>query len=354
MAHICVSIVLYGECPHALAVMDALRQQELDEGTDISLVVVDNGVTETLRAEILEKFGGKILLLKNRENLGFSAAVNQCVAEALNYGADFLLLLNPDLKLHPRAIGELLQCASRNPEAAMFSPKLLKADSDLAPVVPATLDACGMLINKSLRHLDRGSGCSDVGQFETEEQVFGGTGACLMIRISQMQDLFLTRTSEETRLFKIYPQLESGADSRPQLLDEAFFAYREDADLAFRAAIKGKKIIYCPKALGWHVRRVVPENRLLLDPEINALGVRNRFLLQLNNYCPLLLRATILPGLFWRNLLVVAGVLIKERSSLRAFKEVILLFRRALLNRKQNLANLDRAQYSLLAKFLDS
>ena len=79
MIHVCVALVLHGESPHAIEVLAALKEQDLDEGTNLSLVVIDNVTPETVRAEIFESFGGGLLLLRNRENLGFSAAVNQCL-----------------------------------------------------------------------------------------------------------------------------------------------------------------------------------------------------------------------------------------------------------------------------------
>lgn len=334
MIHLCVGLVLHGESPHVMEVLAALKNQDLDDGTNISLVVVDNVTPETVRAQIFESFGGSLLLLKNRENLGFSAAVNQCFAEAQRYGADYLLLLNPDVLLDAMAVRELLRCARNNPQVAMLTPKLLRANPDLSPTEPPVLDACGMIMTNQLRHFDRGSNELDLGQFDKQEEVFGGTGACLLIRLSEVKDLLLPRSEHEASVWKIYPQLEQGAMDRPQLLDEAFFAYREDADLAWRAQIYSKKIIYCPTAIGHHVRCVTPEVRSSLPAAINLWSVRNRFLLQLNNLKTFALPGVIVPGLLIRNILVLLAALLKERSSLPAFVQLIRLLPRALFQRK--------------------
>jgi hypothetical protein len=77
---------------------------------------------------------------------------------------------------------------------------------------------------------------------------------------------------------------------------------------------------------------VLPERRSDLPAFINKLGVRNRFLLQINNAFPCLAPgciAAVLGGAIFRNLVVVAGVLLKERSSLRAFHELAVLLPRA-------------------------
>ena len=49
-----------------------------------------------------------------------------------------------------------------------------------------------------------------------------------------------------------------------QAFDEAFFAYREDADLAWRGRLFGWKAIRASAATAWHVRRVTPEVRAII------------------------------------------------------------------------------------------
>ena len=46
-----------------------------------------------------------------------------------------------------------------------------------------------------------------------------------------------------------------------EFFDEPFFAYREDADVAWRAQLLGWDCLYVPAAVAEHVRRVVPERR---------------------------------------------------------------------------------------------
>jgi GT2 family glycosyltransferase len=62
-----------------------------------------------------------------------------------------------------------------------------------------------------------------------------------------------------------------------QMLDEAFFAYREDVDLAWRAQLLGWRCRYVPGALARHRRRVAPGRRGRLPARINRLAVANRW-----------------------------------------------------------------------------
>ena len=56
-----------------------------------------------------------------------------------------------------------------------------------------------------------------------------------------------------------------------EFLDEAFFAYREDVDLAWRAQLLGWRCRYVPAALARHRRRVAPGRRRRLPATINRL-----------------------------------------------------------------------------------
>ena len=123
--------------------------------------------------------------------------------------------------------------------------------------------------------------------------------------------------------------LRDGAEQRVRLFDEAFFAYREDADLSWRAGRMGWRCVYVPTARATHVRVVTPERRSQLPTILNRLSVRNRFLLQLNNWDLSCGIASLLCGVMLRNVMVIAGVLLREWSSIPGLMEAIRLAPRA-------------------------
>jgi GT2 family glycosyltransferase len=147
-----------------------------------------------------------------------------------------------------------------------------------------------------LRHLDRGSQEVDNGHYLQYEFVFGATAAAALYRREMIDDISL-----------------SG-----EFFDADFFVYREDADVAWRAQLRGWKCIYAPYARGYHVRKVLPGNRRALPPEINMHSVKNRFLMRIKN---------ISSDLYWRNfvsitardIVVVTCCLLWEHTSLKAF-----------------------------------
>src|SRR2546430_5142538 len=102
-----------------------------------------------------------------------------------------------------------------------------------------------------------------------------------------------------------------------QYFDEDFFAYREDADLAWRCRLLGWNSIYVPAAVAKHRRRVTPERRAELPREINYHSVKNRFLLRLNNITGPLYRRDFWP-ITKRDAAVLGYVLIREWGSIPA------------------------------------
>jgi GT2 family glycosyltransferase len=101
-----------------------------------------------------------------------------------------------------------------------------------------------------------------------------------------------------------------------EFFDESFFAYREDADLAWRAQWMGWSCLYVPGAVGFHERRVLPERRAELPDAINMHSFKNRFLLRIKNMDPGTYARFFIP-ITVRDIAALAYVLLKERSSLK-------------------------------------
>jgi GT2 family glycosyltransferase len=94
-------------------------------------------------------------------------------------------------------------------------------------------------------------------------------------------------------------------------------AYREDAELAHRAALLGVPSFLVPAARGVHVRRLRGTGRGI-DPQIDLLGVRNRFLIAAK-YGRRRPGGTVGPWL--RDAVVIGGVLLRERRSLPGLRD---------------------------------
>ncbi len=307
----------------------ACAQSGFTLGENLHIRVTDNASSDN-SAKIVEAMAQPgITFVRNAANMGFCGAHNQGVEEFLRGDYNSLLILNPDVGLQPGTLRSMTRRLDEKRAVGLVTPKLLRALSSLEAIHPPVLDAAGMILTRSLRHFDRGAGEWDKGQFERGEFIFGGTGACLLVSRACVTAMCLPSAIPMEAVQGIYPQLTEGLSQRPQLFDEAFFAYREDADLSWRARRLGWKCWYEPNAIANHVRFVTPERRKALPEAINSYSVRNRFLLQINNWS---WRDGILSfflGIIGRNALVIAGVVFQERSSLNGLREAWTLTPRA-------------------------
>jgi len=252
----------------------------------LDVLVIDNdssdGTEETVRG-----WATRVRFVRNSSNIGFAAAHNQGIR--LSAGA-YYLALNPDVEMTPAFVEELVKAMEVDPRVGSVSGKLLRfATVNGAPLI----DSTGIYMTPSIRHLDRGSGKPDRGQYDRLQYVFGASGAAPLYRRRMLEAVSIDG----------------------ECFDEDFFAYREDADLAWRAQLLGWRALYTPHAVARHERKVLPERRRSLPDVINMHSAKNRFLLRIKNQTPLELVALLLPSL-WRDLQVIGYVFLCERSSL--------------------------------------
>jgi len=248
----------------------------------LELIVVDNASSD----DSLDIVGDGVRVIRNTTNRGFSAAVNQALKVARG---EFILLCNPDAFLTRDYIEKLVAALEQAGEQyGAATGKLLSANDE------SIVDSKGIRFTRSGRHFDIAQGQRDIPN-ETTTEVFGVSGACALFRRS-----FLDAVTIDG-----------------ETLDEDFFAYREDADLAWRGRLLGFRALYVPDAVAYHVRVVTPEVRRSLPAAINMHSVKNRFLLRLKNE-GLYLALRNAPFELARDLVAIVAVLTIERSSLPA------------------------------------
>lgn len=266
---------------------------------DLELVVVDNASLDE-SARLVRRAAPKAQLIQNATNRGFAPAVNQALGAACG---ELVLLVNPDAFLerdYARRLIEALDAAGQ--DFGMATGKLLRGEGDA--ITPAAgVDTKGIRMTRSGRHLDIGQGSAD-GADDRGLRPLGDSGAFEVFGVSGAAALYRRRFLDDAAI-------------DGEVFDEDFFAYREDADLSWRGRIFGWRALYVPAAVGYHVRRVTPERRRSLPPELNMHSVKNRFLLRLKNESwYLALRNA--PFELARDAIALAAVLTIERSSLPA------------------------------------
>jgi GT2 family glycosyltransferase len=295
MVKVAVNIVTFNSAGDIEACLNSLTAQTFQ---DFRIHVLDNASSDDTLAKVK---GFDITLVESKVNTGFAKAHNDLIRA---YPAEYALILNPDAVLKLDFIEKIVAALDGRPDAASATGKLLRLDGK-------TIDSTGIIMLRGQRHLDRGAGEPDLGQFDKAEDVFGPSGAAALYRVKALEDVAVDG----------------------QFFDEDFFAYREDADLAWRCRLMGWTSIYVPSAVALHRRRVTPERRSQLPAIINYHGVKNRFLLRINNMTSSLYLRDFLP-ITLRDASVVGYVLLREWKSIGALTYVVTNFPRLWRKRK--------------------
>jgi GT2 family glycosyltransferase len=302
------SVVTFNSARYLAACLRSLASQTYD---NMEVRLWDNASSDG-SLKIAAAHSGTFSVEASKRNVGFCAAHNRIIAST---PSEYVLVLNPDVELDPEYTEILVQALEQYPSAGSatgrlrrWSPAGIGMD---ARAEESTLDTTGIYFTKNQRHLDRGAGEADRGQYGRREYVFGASGAAAFYRRAMLDDIRMGN----------------------EYFDESFFAYREDADLAWRAQWMGWRCLYVPEAQGRHVRRVLPERRADLPPEINMHSFKNRFLLRIKNMDPGTYIRFLLP-ITARDLAALGYVLVREPSSLRAFPLLLDALPKALAARK--------------------
>jgi len=301
---VAVTIVTYNSRRYIGACLESLLKQT---GVPIEVIVVDNASTDNTR-QILARFGERVRVIHNDRNTGFAAAQNQAIASSKS---DWVLTLNPDVLLTPGFLERLVEAGEIDGKVGTVCGKLLSIGPDFKPYEEPRIDSTGIYFTPAIRHFDRGWGVADEGQFENMEYVFGASAAAALYRREMIEDI------------------SEGSD----FFDSDFFAYREDADVAWRAQLLGWRALYAPRASAYHVRSVIPGHRLAVAAVLNMHSVKNRFLMRIKNMTAGLYRRCWLQATA-RDAVVLAACLICEQSSLPAFWHMAKCIPRALRRRR--------------------
>ncbi len=169
-------------------------------------VVIDNDSSDGTAAIVRERFP-EVRLIPMGGNVGFCRANNRGIGETT---CPFVLVLNPDTTLDAGFLDELLP-AFDDPRVGSAAGKLLRFDG-------VTLDSAGQVLGRSRQPIDRGFGALDRGQYAADAEIFGACGAAALYRRTMLAEI---------------------ADGPGRYFDEAFFAFYEDLDLAWRARRAG-------------------------------------------------------------------------------------------------------------------
>ncbi|MDE3085550.1 MAG: glycosyltransferase family 2 protein [Acidobacteriota bacterium] len=219
------AVVVNHDAGEALAAcVGSLRREGVDE-----VVVVDNASTDGSADRLLVADPG-VLLVRAVDNLGDGSGVNRGLREG---DRALVLVCNPDVVVHPGALGALVDALLEDDRTAVVGPCILETDGSRYPSArrfPSWLDAAGHALFGIVRPDNPFTGRYRMTDLDTARPsvVDWVSGACFLVRRSVLEEL--------------------GG------FDERYFMYLEDTDLCWRVGKAGYRVRYVPGATVSHLR----------------------------------------------------------------------------------------------------
>ena len=209
------------------------------KGINFEIIVVDNASTDR-SPEMVQKEFPKVVLIKNKKNLGFAAANNQALRQAQG---KYLLLLNSDTELKENSFKKMVDWMEKNQRVGVSSCQLVYQDGAV-----------------------QGSG----GYFPTLLRIFNWM--FFIDDLPVIKEIFKSFHPHEPKtswLSSSYFQKErlqdwvSGAFflmrkkviEQIGLLDEEFFMYVEEVEFCYRAKQANWQVAYVPVTKIIHLAR---------------------------------------------------------------------------------------------------
>ena len=210
-------------------------------GIKFEVIVIDNNSTDD-SVEMIRKEFPQVILIQNKENVGFAKANNQ----ALSGGKGrFFLLLNSDTKVLPNSIEGMVKFMDLHPEVGVVGCEQIRPDGSIQPTINIALNMWTNLWLIFLRF------------FQVKRLVSNSRQASFMVNhfkeaLGKTANSYLNHYLDKRDPYEV--DWVSGvcllarkkAVDEVGFLDENFFMYSEDVDWCLRMKQKGWKIYFLP------------------------------------------------------------------------------------------------------------
>jgi GT2 family glycosyltransferase len=212
----------------------------------LQVLLVDNASTDDSLAYVKKNFP-QTKVIRNPTNLGFAAGMNIGLRAAKG---KYVISVTNDVALEPKVISEMVAAAEKDSRVGMAVPLLVRSSE------PSVIDAAGVSVDRSGYGANVGGGEENRGQFGKKPvEIFGGYGGATLYRRQMLDEI--------------------------GYFEEAFGAYLEDIDLAWRARAAGWKCMLVPQVRAFHAGSVSYGKT---SYRATYLGHRNRLLFALSEF----------------------------------------------------------------------
>ncbi|MFZ1321965.1 MAG: glycosyltransferase family 2 protein [Ignavibacteria bacterium] len=233
---ISVIIVTWNSLDEIISCIYSIINNQNKSDSEIELIVVDNNSSDDTKEkleQIKKEFHDKIILIYNKENLGFTKACNQGIEISTG---DNILLLNPDTEIVNNAIGKMADKLNSEVSIGAVAPKLLNEDGSIQKSCRTFPEYSDMFFEMTLlsKLFPKSKMFSrwkmNYFDYDTECKVEQPMAAALMIKKGVLENI--------------------------DNFDERYKMFFNDVDICKKIYDSGKSIIFYPDAEVIHIKGV--------------------------------------------------------------------------------------------------
>lgn len=217
-----IIIVNYNTLQLTRQALQSIYQQTYN--FDLEVIVVDNGSADD-SVEVIKREFPRIVLVENKENLGFSKANNIGIKKAKGRK---ILLLNSDAVLLEDTLPKVIEYMDKNKEVGALGCKVVLPDGSLDKACKRSFPTPQNAFFNALK-LDK---------------LFPNNKAFGAYNLTYLDE---DKIHEVDCLVGAFMLVRRETIEQVGLLDEDYFMYGEDIDWCYRIKQAGRKIIYYPE-----------------------------------------------------------------------------------------------------------
>lgn len=221
-----VGIVTYNSAHLIEACLNALSKQTYPK---VRIVVFDNNSSDDIGKRV-QKYP-RVRFIQSAQNVGYGRGHNSIISTISFKRDDYYLTLNPDARLSPTYISQLVSSCRRH-KAGWAVGKLYRDTKK------TTLYSAGHAMLRDGYAFNIGYGMKDSPKYAVPRRIFGAPGAAALYSFSLIRDI------------------SRGGD----FFDPELFLYYEDIDIDWRANLGGHSCWYEPLAVAIHTGGVAPRH----------------------------------------------------------------------------------------------
>lgn len=223
MKQVAILIVLYNNEQNLISLFNSMGKQKYK---DISIYILDNNSSDN-SVKLTKNLWPSANIIQLSSNLGFATGNNILARKAIDDGAEYLFILNPDMELHPNCVEELVKLAENKIDIGVAAPVVFYSTEDN---YKNKIQEYGAFVDFILYKIDKNFS----GQIYEEVED----------KIPEFMYVDCVAGCATFLKSKVYEKIG--------LWEEKYFMYGDEIDFSKRVIDSGYKLMVTKKAKAWH------------------------------------------------------------------------------------------------------